>query len=176
MVLGIGTAASGNNQWRLSVSSTLDRAEATTRSTSSSTATLTTPTVGTNTWHIITGTFEASDLSRDVYLDGSDTANNAGTRSISAPDVMSIGAKAGDATSPFSGRIAECGIWNIELTVAEVAQLSNFAPIMVRPDALLLYAPLVGKNDPETDFVGGASFTLVNTPSAAAHPPVFRPE
>ena len=131
-----------------------------------------------STLHHIAGVF-ASDISRSVYIDG-------GSKGISTTEVVlsvtnptaAIGAlkPTGVATDFLDGTAAECGIWNVVLTDAEVAGLAlGYSPLLIRPQSLVAYWPLIGRTSPEIDLVGGYDMTLVNAPTTAAHPPVMYP-
>ena len=76
----------------------------------------------------------------------------------------------------LDGDVAECAIWNVALTAAERAILAaGYSPLFVSPANLLLYAPLIGRYNPEIDLIGALSGTLVNTPVNAAHPRIIYP-
>ncbi len=72
-----------------------------------------------------------------------------------------------------NARIAEVGFWNVILTAAEMAALGRgYSPILIRPDSLLSYVPLVRAL---VDYKRAAP-TLVDAPVAgAAHPRVMMP-
>ena len=72
--------------------------------------------------------------------------------------------------------IAEAAIWNIVLTDAEVAILAlGYSPLLIRPQNLVAYWPLIGRMSPEIDIVGGFDMVLINAPGTIPQPPVFRP-
>lgn len=105
-----------------------------------------------------------------AYLNGAgSTASN--TRSPSAVDQTAIGKRANSGTGYyFSGRLAEVGIWNTDLSTLELLQLyQGRSPLNIRPQNLVLYIPLVNTSA-YGDLVGGLSFTASGLPSAAAHP------
>jgi hypothetical protein len=67
------------------------------------------------------------------------------------------------------GDIAECALWDAALTAAEIDSLFKLVPVtQVRPGNLVSYSPILGKNDPEIDVVGGYALT-------AAHPRIIYP-
>ena len=128
----------------------------------------------TNTWHHVTAVF-ANATSRAAYLDGGNKGTDASSRSPAGLDTTIIGYSA-DSTpvDPFSGRIAEVGVWNVALTDADVAQLAaGYSPLFVRPESLVAYYSLI--RDEDQDRVGGYDLTPNNTPSIAAHPAVYYP-
>lgn len=74
------------------------------------------------------------------------------------------------------GRVAEAAIWNVALTASEVAALAKgVSPLQIRPASLQAYWPLIGRQSPEPDWVGGFNLTLTNAPANAAHVPVMPP-
>jgi hypothetical protein len=98
-----------------------------------------------NTWTHGCGVFTSS-TSRTVYINAGNSATN--TTSVTPPSIdrMFIGVtRNGSAfTNYTNGYIAEVGIWNTNLTLPEVAALAKGAsPIMVRPQNIVFYAPLI---------------------------------
>jgi hypothetical protein len=74
-----------------------------------------------------------------------------------------------------NGLIAEVAIWLATLTADELLQIvAGKPPTRVRPGSLFFYSELVGTQATEPDLVGGLSGTLVNAPTADAHPRVVR--
>lgn len=129
-----------------------------------------------NTWRHGCSIFAAAD-DRTIILDGD--IGNAGTEiNSSAPnniDSMDI-AREGD-SSPgdnWIGNICEFAIWNVALGEPEVVSLSKgFSPLLVRPQSLVFYLPMVRDN--YTDIIGGNTMTAVNSPIVAEHAPVIYP-
>ena len=132
----------------------------------------------TNTWHHAAGTVTSATAAA-AYLDGGGkdtTTANGGA--LSGLDATYIGAndQAADATigQYMSGRIAEVGVWNVVSTDAEIVILAlGYSPLLVRPQSLVAYWPLIGKTSPEIDIVGGFGMTLNNSPTATEHPPML---
>ncbi len=127
-----------------------------------------------NTWHHAAGVTSASN-SRSAWIDGGSIDTDGGDVTPTGLDVSSIGRRAD--VSPgqhMSGRIAEVGLWNAALTVAEVGILAKgYSPLFVRPQSLVAYWPLI--RDEDQDRVGGYDLGAFNTPSIAAHPPIIYP-
>lgn len=74
-----------------------------------------------------------------------------------------------------NGDIAEAAIWNVALSDADIAALAlGLSPLLVRPDALVFYAPLMGQNSPELDVVGRRDLAVTGA-TAATHPRVYLP-
>lgn len=114
-----------------------------------------------------------SATARRVYLNavaGSDNTNSADP-ALSAP---AIGQNT-DGYGPFSGRIAEVGIWSAALTSAEITSLSKgFSPLLVRPGSLESYVRGI---DSATHLVDtqGAPWTDTGTPTFTPHPRIIMP-
>lgn len=72
------------------------------------------------------------------------------------------------------GRMAELSFWDRILTDSEIVSLSKgFSPLFL-PNNLFFYAPLIGRNSPEIDIVGGTAGTLTNTTNVT-HPRIIYP-
>jgi len=71
----------------------------------------------------------------------------------------------------MNGLIAEVGIWNVALTVAEIASLAKGITCdKVRPQSLVFYAPLVRDL---SDQKGGRAITNNNGATVANHPRIY---
>lgn len=127
-----------------------------------------------DTWTHAAAVF-ASSTSRSAYRDGTNKATDTYNWIPTGLDKVSIGVRNSSAyENYFSGDIAEAAIWDVALTDAEIAMLAKGAsPVMVRPASLVSYWPLIGRESPEPDRVGGYNLTLTNAPIAAAHPRIF---
>ncbi len=128
-----------------------------------------------NTWHV--GCVRSfADNSVAVTLDGGGKKTNSATRALVAADRFALGYAA--RSSPieyFDGMIAEAAIWDVGLTDDEDQMLAASIDFReVRPAALVGYWQLFGRHDPEPDLIGGNDLTLLNTPTADAHPRVIR--
>lgn len=168
MDLGSTTAASGqrlsltnagNVQWESRVAG------------SGSSATTTTTYTG-NTWHHACG-IAAGNNDRRAFLDGGGKGTDTVLSRVFAStiDRTLIGRilRTNSATVPLTGRIAECAIWSAALSDAEVYALSRgYRASLVRPDALVLYAPFIRE---VLDVAGGQTLTTVGgTPTVIEHP------
>jgi hypothetical protein len=133
-----------------------------------------------NTWHHLGGV-NVSNSNRTFYADGiaGTTNTTAITPSGASRDRVTIGAlrSNGSLISTAQGDIAECAIWSVDLTAAEMAALAaGFSPLLIRPAALVFYTQLIGRGDPEQDIRGGLSLPYgagAAAPTIAAHPVVF---
>lgn len=127
-------------------------------------------TLSTGTWYralaVVTSTAQT------VYVDGTKTAGG-GTVTVppAALDTLTIGRD--NFSRYFDGRIAEVAIWSVALSDADYAILNaGFSPLMVRPDALVHYAPLIrGFKDNFT----ATSFAETGTSTVVSHPRVIYP-
>lgn len=105
-----------------------------------------------------------SSAATDTLPSGNMAAAPAGTKTY-------IGNSYGAPTRYWNGRLAEIGLWNRALSADEIAALADgFAPSLF-PRGLISYWPLMGRISPESDWFGGQTGSLVNTPTAADHPP-----
>lgn len=118
-------------------------------------------------WHHACGVFSAAN-SRTVYLDGGSSATN--TTSLS-PTINQTEIGAFRSGFWFAGDIAEVGVWNIDLSAAEIAALAKgVSPALIRPQNLLPHLELIRE---VIDVRRGTAFTEVNT-TAAAHPRIYK--
>lgn len=116
-----------------------------------------------------------SATSRSVFIDGGSKATATTSSTPAGLDRTAIGLWADSTPSgPFDGRLAECAIWDVDLTDAEVAELaSGVSPLKVRPGNLVGYWNLFGRS-PETN-VGGdpaLNLTVNGTLVVGDHAPV----
>lgn len=75
-----------------------------------------------------------------------------------------------------SADIAEIALWSDTLTADEVAALNaGFPPYLIRPSALVYYAPLYGNASPEQDLIGRKELVLTGT-TKSDHPRVLKPD
>lgn len=127
-----------------------------------------------NTSHHAAARF-VTNSSRFAYIDGGSEGPNTTAETPSAIDRVSIGVSDDSTIGAYmSGRIAEAAIWNVDIGAAGVASLAaGMSPLMVRPDGLVFYMPLI--RDEDIDIVGGTTMTPFNTPSVAEHPRMIYP-
>ena len=137
-----------------------------------------TVTRSTGVWFNVVGVY-ASETLASIYIDGGD--KQSATNTLAAPtyssNQLNIGRSGGSSPTYYcNAYIAECGMWNVALTDAEVAILAKgYSPLMVRPQSLVAYWPLIGRTSPEIDLVSSYNMTLVNAPTAAAHQRIIYP-
>jgi hypothetical protein len=142
---------------------------------SSFTTTTTSTTVASaNTWNHACGVVAAAD-DRRVFLNGGGKATSAVSRIPSGIDRNSIGTRdsAVAATNDFGGALAECALWDAALTDEEVAILAlGYSPLLVRPQNLYAYLPLVRD---VIDYRSG-DFSAVGSLTVEPHTRVFLPD
>jgi hypothetical protein len=116
--------------------------------------------------------FTNTSSARNLYVNGVNEATGGGNNFAVTLDRLGIGALIRNSVSSyFGGDIAECGIWNAELTAAEIASLADGMTCdKVRPQSLVFYAPLVRDLQ---DVRGGLTITNNNTATVANHPRVY---
>lgn len=131
-----------------------------------------------NTWQMACATIHSS-TDRRVFRDG----GNKGTNTTNATPISLDNTTIGRITraSPgfyMDGSIAEVALWNIALSDEEVAELYNggvgLSPLLMHPEALVAYWPLVGDDD-DRDMAGAYAMTAYNTPTHDDHPPMLYP-
>ena len=124
-----------------------------------------------NTWHHACGVFTSS-TSRTVYLNGANSATNSNNITPSGLNTTTVGSRFRDNVNGlfFNGLIAEVGIWNADLTVAEIASLADGMTCnKVRPQSLVFYAPLIR----QLQDIKGRTITNNNSATVANHPRVY---
>lgn len=130
-----------------------------------------------NTWGHAAAVF-ASATSRTAYRNGVAGTPETTSCTPSTIDTMGVAAQYLNPswTGFCNGRIADIGIWNVALTVNEIAALARgVSPLRIRRLSLIAYLPLHGFASPEPDFIGARSLTLVNSPTRANHSPTISP-
>ena len=126
------------------------------------------------TWHHIAGV-EGSATDHRAYIDGG--LEGASTTSVTptGADRISVGRTGRvSAEAYFSGDLAEASIWSDDFVAADVALIAKpVSALMVHPESLVFYLPIIGRFSPEIDLVGGLGLTVTNAPTASPHPRIF---
>lgn len=127
-----------------------------------------------NTWQHVAGVFETT-TSRYAYAGGVAGSQNTTSSTPSGMDRTSIGRRDNTAANNhLQGSVADAAVYNVALSASEIAVLaSGVSPMLVRPEALVAYWPLIGRYSPEPDLFGGTNLTLTGT-SLADHPRIYR--
>lgn len=130
-------------------------------------------TVATNTWYHAAGV-SSSAASRFAFWNGTKGTENTTSRTPSSLNTTGIGVLTNNTPSTAAtlrGEIAEAGIWSAALDDAEVAALAKgVSPLKVRPQSLVLYAPLVRES---INVKGGVTLSATGSPTVAAHPRIY---
>lgn len=125
-----------------------------------------------NTWHHACAVF-VSSTNRTVYLDGGSSASGSVNLSVT-PNQLRIGRFVSSSNLPdyyMDGEIAEIGVWNTDLSAAEITSLAKgMRCSRVRPQNLEFYSPMVRDL---TDYSGALAITNNNTATASIHPRVY---
>lgn len=98
-----------------------------------------------NTWHHGCAVFAGKDDFR-AYIDGGSEGSNTAASDVSGTmDNISIGRLTRSTPQNYTtGLIAECAIWDVALTAAQVSVLADGrAPSNLAPSSLVFYAPIV---------------------------------
>lgn len=117
-----------------------------------------------------------SNSSRKAYINGGSVGSNASTRTLNAPNNTILG-QLPDGTASLAGMLAEAAIWNIDLSADDAKALGDGAsPLIVRPDKLVAYWPILGRYSPEIDLLNAAhNLTVTGATAGNDHPPMFGP-
>jgi hypothetical protein len=171
-LMSIADSATDSEMWRLAVSGT-STVRVGAKAAGLNTYVSTTATFSAAVWNHACATFETTEL-RNIYLNGENKISGSQLRATTGLDRIGIALTCGlTITELFSGLIAEAAIWNVALTDAEVAQLGKgYSPLLVRPDGLVFYAPLVRNVQ---DVIGGLTLTATGSPTVVAHPRIIYP-
>lgn len=145
------------------------------------------PTLTSGVWSHLSGT-SSSATNHLVYKDGVAGTVETTSWTPAGMDRIDIGAlwltpASAGLTSYAGGDVAECAVWNVALTAVEHAMLAaGLCPLIVRPSALVFYAPLrLGETAAasEQELIGARTLAPFNTfginPAVAAHPRIIYP-
>ena len=124
-------------------------------------------------WNHACAVFTSNTL-RAAYLNGGSKGTNASSMAPVGLDNTTIGCLELAGTDAYAtAAIAECALWDVALTDGDVLTLSKrVSPLLVRPDHLVAYWPLVGRNTTEPDVMGLAPMTVTGA-TYAEHPPMY---
>lgn len=174
-IFSIGDTAAANDSWTLQASGATGGDPVNLISRAGGTSVLASTTTGysANVWHHIGGK-GASATSRDCFIDGGSKGSNSTNSTPTGLDATRIGVTASSTLfRPFSGDIAECAIWDAAHADADFALLAKaVSALMVHPESLVFYVPLIGRFSPEIDIIGGLNLTVTGA-VASAHPRIF---
>lgn len=125
-----------------------------------------------NTWNHLCGVARAVN-NRESYVNGIFRTSNSTNAVPIGINSIQIGARWGNTSNSqfMDGRLAEIGVWNIDLTSQEVASLAKGITCnKIRPQNLVFYAPLISNFQ---DLKGGQILTPINNPTIFSHTRVY---
>lgn len=131
-----------------------------------------------DTWTHLAFTWSVANLRPSLFINGlpvtaTGGADKSGTQASWATVTALIGNRAGN-DRVFSGRICEFAVWDRVLGNSEIATLGDgYSPRFI-PNGLIMYFPLIGRNNPEYDLIRGVAGTLTGT-KKADHPRIIYP-
>lgn len=122
-------------------------------------------------WHRVTGTYDGTTVT--CYVDNTVTGTAAETRALQYA-ALSLQMGSFDGTQLFTtGSIADVAIWSAALSTSDIASLTAaFAADLVRPDKLVAYWPLMGRNSPEIELHKAMDLTVTSA-NQADHPRII---
>lgn len=111
------------------------------------------------------------------YHDGAGAGSDTRAEGTTTTDGAAIGTLNGSAADfDVDGNLAEFAAWNVILTSAEFASLgAGYSPLFVRPQSLVSYVPIIGRNSPELDRVDATTWAINGTLTVAPHAPMIYP-
>lgn len=119
-----------------------------------------------------------SATDRSIFLDGGSRGDETTSKTTTGHDIVAIGYKDGSSDSQFlTGNLAEAAMWNVALSNDEVSLLAKgLSPLLMRPAALQMYAPLWGRGSPEPELIGGGGgFVVTGSGASLDHPRMYYP-
>lgn len=126
-------------------------------------------------WHHIAVTWDGGAEAADVhiYVNGSElsystTQDAIGNRVADTGDSFFLGNR-GAADATWKGYLAECAVYNVELTVDEIKAASKL--YWPRVSARIGYWPLFGRQSPEPDWSGNGNHGVLTGTTTVDHPP-----
>ena len=108
----------------------------------------------TNVWNHALGVW-LNQNSRTAYLNGGGAQTDTNNSGDTPEGIQSISIGQEGDSSPsdeWEGRLAECAVWNVALTLNEIQALAaGYSPALIIPSALIFYAPVVQGNSSGDD-------------------------
>lgn len=133
----------------------------------------------TSTWTNIVGVRADDGTVSAAYKDGSAMSDTGGLNWSQGTDIerLYVGSRS-DGASFFNGQVAELAIWEgYTITAAEAAALAKgYSPLLIAPQSLVHYSPILGRRASEIDYLSGKAATHVSAPPNFAHPRIIYPK
>ncbi len=131
-------------------------------------------------WNHALGTV-GSATARTVLLNGGGSASNSTSIATANCAKYYIGALwangALTAGYYFDGEIADAAVWNVVLTADEQAALAaGVSPLLVRPESLMCYHPLLARSTVEEDWISIFPLTNTGTTAGTSRPRISYPQ
>ena len=163
-----------NNGFRLQIESSAStmKARCGTKAGGTASNATTTTSISDQNWHSVVGEITAANA-RQVWLDNGGNGSSSTSLTPGTLTKTSIGAfdSGGTLGGNVAHELADVAVWSGTLTADERAALSSgVSPLLIRPDILEIYLPLMRGGD---DYMG-AAFTVTNA-TVADHPRVYMP-
>lgn len=123
-----------------------------------------------NVWHHVC-VVEASASDRRAYIDGGSEGTDIASAAPSGITKLTVGGRFN--AGYMSGNIGHPALWDVALTLQEIASLANgVSPLRLRRGSLVGYWPINGQS-PEYNVIGtGENLVLVSTPTVDEEPPI----
>lgn len=122
---------------------------------------------------------KAADNDREVQIDDDNAATDTSTSNPNTMTHHNIGRHASSTSTYFDGELACLFVYNIALSVAERNALAaGFSPLLVRPEALVCYVPMLAYNDGDdlTDLITGNTYSANGSPvQGTSNPAIIHP-
>lgn len=133
-----------------------------------------TPALTANQWYQVV--YRLDGTNGKLFRGGSEVASGGNPTLASHTTALVFGTQGPGEANTLAGRIAEVGIWNVSLTLNEIAALAKgVIPLHVRRSALQGYWPLFGIGSVEAELSGNKLTGTINgTVPAGDHAPVGR--
>lgn len=139
----------------------------------------TTNTYTTGAWNHFFARGVADDDRRASLNNGTEDSDNT-TAGLVGYDRTALGIRAALTNAVFfNGRLAEIAVWDqdIHTTAIQTALFNGICPLLIRPDRLVAYWPLIGGASDlnALDIVGSLNLAAAASPPAIAHPRMYYP-
>ncbi len=117
---------------------------------------------------------------RRAFLNGGNKGTNTTSLTVTAGDLKRTAVGLSRELGNYAGmigQIAHPAIWNVALTDDEVAMLgAGISPLRVRPEALVMYLPFLGRDGPEIDISAGRTLAVTGATASSNEPPFIWPQ
>lgn len=165
-IVCVGNEAGNKGLWLwLGGSYAGDPLKASSYSSGSSGESTTAESVTAGTWNSAVGLYISANQ-RAISLNGGPIVTNTTGITITGADTLIVGAfvNGGAIANKFPGSIQRVAVWDVLLSETEIRQFYlGRDPRMIRPDHLVNFLPLEGRNSPEIDLISGGTMTNSGT-------------